>query len=53
MLKALQERWEKERELVTKIRELRGKLEAGHAANGTGRGGGHVFRSTQVGAAGP
>ena len=35
MLKALQERWEKERELVTKIRELRGKLEAGHAANGT------------------
>jgi type VI secretion system protein VasG len=34
-LKALQERWEKERELVTKIRELRGKLEAGHAANGT------------------
>src|SRR6201992_4532256 len=33
-LKALQERWDKERELVTKIRELREKLEAGHAANG-------------------
>src|ERR1700719_2519132 len=35
-LQALQERWDKERELVTKIRELREKLEAGHAANGTG-----------------
>ena len=35
-LKALQERWDKERELVTKIRELREKLETGHAANGTG-----------------
>ena len=35
-LKALQERWDKERELVVKIRELRGKLEEGHAANGTG-----------------
>jgi type VI secretion system protein VasG len=35
-LKALQERWDKERELVTKIRELREKLEAGHVANGTG-----------------
>ncbi len=35
-LKALQERWDKERELVVKIRELRDKLEAGHAANGTG-----------------
>ncbi len=35
-LKALQERWDKERELVTKIRDLRAKLEAGHAANGTG-----------------
>src|SRR5580704_2808760 len=35
-LKALQERWDKERELVVKIRELREKLEAGHAANGTG-----------------
>ena len=34
-LKALQERWDKERELVAKIRELREKLEAGHAANGT------------------
>jgi type VI secretion system protein VasG len=34
-LKALQERWDKERELVTKIRALREKLEAGHAANGT------------------
>jgi type VI secretion system protein VasG len=34
-LKALQERWDKERELVVKIRELREKLEAGHAANGT------------------
>jgi type VI secretion system protein VasG len=34
-LKALQERWDKERELVTKIRELRAKLETGHAANGT------------------
>ena len=34
-LKALTERWDKERELVTKIRELRAKLEAGHAANGT------------------
>jgi type VI secretion system protein VasG len=34
-LKALQERWDKERELVVKIRELRGKLEEGHAANGT------------------
>ena len=33
-LKTLQERWDKERELVTKIRELREKLEAGHAANG-------------------
>src|SRR5271154_6879561 len=31
-LKALQERWDKERELVVKIRELREKLEAGHAA---------------------
>src|ERR1700677_2034063 len=37
-LKALQERWDKERELVMKIRELREKLEAGHAANGTGDG---------------
>ena len=36
-LKALQERWDKERELVVKIRELREKLEAGHAANGTER----------------
>jgi type VI secretion system protein VasG len=35
-LKALQERWDKERELVVKIRELREKLEAGHAANGSG-----------------
>ncbi len=35
-LTALQERWDKERELVVKIRELREKLEAGHAANGTG-----------------
>jgi type VI secretion system protein VasG len=34
-LKALQERWDKERELVTKIRELREKLEASHAANGS------------------
>jgi len=34
-LKALQERWDKERDLVAKIRELREKLEAGHAANGT------------------
>jgi type VI secretion system protein VasG len=34
-LKALQERWDKERELVVKIRELRDKLEAGHVANGT------------------
>ncbi|HTJ30860.1 MAG TPA: type VI secretion system ATPase TssH, partial [Acidobacteriaceae bacterium] len=30
-LKALTERWDKERELVGKIRELRGKLEAEHA----------------------
>src|ERR1700678_1664086 len=37
-LKALQERWDKERGLVTRIRELREKLEAGHAANGTGDG---------------
>jgi len=29
-LKALQERWDKERELVGKIREIREKLEAGH-----------------------
>ena len=29
-LKALQERWEKEKTLVTKMRELRDKLEAGH-----------------------
>jgi type VI secretion system protein VasG len=34
-LKALQERWDKERELVTKVRELREKLETGLAANGT------------------
>src|SRR6202161_4619474 len=34
-LTALQERWDKERELVVKIRELREKLETGHAANGT------------------
>jgi type VI secretion system protein VasG len=31
-LKAMQERWDKERELVKKIRELRGKLEAAKAA---------------------
>ena len=30
-LKALQERWDKERELVGKIREIREKLEASHA----------------------
>src|SRR5450432_1448825 len=30
-LTAMRERWDKERELVTKIRELREKLEAGHA----------------------
>jgi type VI secretion system protein VasG len=30
-LKTMQARWDKERELVTKIRELRDKLEAGHA----------------------
>ncbi|MDR3773059.1 MAG: type VI secretion system ATPase TssH [Terracidiphilus sp.] len=30
-LKTLQERWDKERELVGKIREIRDKLEAGHA----------------------
>ena len=30
-LKALQERWDKERELVGKIREIRDKLEASHA----------------------
>jgi len=35
-LKALQERWDQEREMVVKIRELREKLEAGHAANGAG-----------------
>ncbi len=52
-LKELKERWEKERELVAKIRELRGKLEAGHAANGTAEAAAHVFRSTQVRAAGP
>ncbi|HTZ58675.1 MAG TPA: type VI secretion system ATPase TssH [Acidobacteriaceae bacterium] len=34
-LKELQARWDKERELVGKIRELREKLEAGHAANGS------------------
>jgi type VI secretion system protein VasG len=34
-LKALQERWDKERELVTKIRGLREKLEAAHAADGS------------------
>ena len=51
-LKALQERWDKERELVVKIRELREKLEAGHAANGTrGRSRNHLG-CAQVGAAG-
>jgi type VI secretion system protein VasG len=37
-LKALQERWDKERDLVGKIRELREKLEAGHAAKGAANG---------------
>ena len=32
-LTTLKERWEKERELVSKIRELREKLETGHSAN--------------------
>ncbi len=35
-LKSLQERWDKERELVAKIRELRAKLEEGHSTNGGG-----------------
>jgi type VI secretion system protein VasG len=34
-LKALQERWDKERELVGKIREIREKLEAGHGKPAT------------------
>jgi type VI secretion system protein VasG len=33
-LKTLQDRWEKEREIVAKIRELRGKLEAAPSVNG-------------------
>ncbi len=35
-LKTLSERWNKERELVGKIRELRDKLEASHKENGAG-----------------
>src|SRR6204780_1901884 len=38
-LKALQERWDQERALVVKIREMRAKLEAGHVTNGTGEAG--------------
>lgn len=47
-LKALQERWDKERELVTKIRELREKLEAGHAANGAANGTGDAVATTSA-----
>jgi type VI secretion system protein VasG len=47
-LKALQERWDKERELVTKIRELREKLEAGHAANGAANGSGDAAATTSA-----
>jgi type VI secretion system protein VasG len=47
-LKALQERWDKERELVVKIRELREKLEAGHAANGATNGTGDAAATTSA-----
>ena len=47
-LKALQERWDKERELVTKIRELREKLEAGHAANGATNGTGDAAATSSA-----
>jgi type VI secretion system protein VasG len=47
-LKALQERWDKERELVGKIRELREKLEAGHAANGATNGTGDAAATTSA-----
>ena len=47
-LKALQERWDKERELVGKIRELREKLEAGHSANGAANGTGDAAATTSA-----
>jgi type VI secretion system protein VasG len=47
-LKALQERWDKERELVVKIRELREKLEAGHAANGAANGTGEAAATSSA-----
>ena len=47
-LKALQERWDKERELVVKIRELREKLEAGHAANGAANGTGDAAATSSA-----
>jgi type VI secretion system protein VasG len=47
-LKALQERWDKERELVAKIRELREKLEAGHAANGAANGTGEAATTSSA-----
>ena len=47
-LKALQERWDKERELVVKIRELREKLEAGHAANGGANGTGDAAATSSA-----
>src|SRR5271170_5647593 len=47
-LKALQERWDKERELVVKIRELREKLEARHAANGAANGAGDAAATTSA-----
>jgi type VI secretion system protein VasG len=47
-LKALQERWDKEREIVVKIRELREKLEAGHATNGAANGTGDAAATTSA-----
>ncbi len=47
-LKALQDRWDKERELVVKIRELREKLEAGHSANGAANGTGDAAATTSA-----
>jgi type VI secretion system protein VasG len=47
-LKALQERWDKERELVAKIRELREKLEAGHSANGVANGTGDAAATSSA-----
>ena len=53
-LKALQERWDKERELVAKIRELREKLEARPCGERDSRAGPPALpTSSQAGTAGP